>query len=104
MTSINKVILIGNLGRVARDALDADGRQAFDCYAQALYGLGAAFRGDAASPISVAARRLAEALRQLLKVVGPCLEPVMSGGAYVAPMPRTSAFFHPGKVDARNLP
>lgn len=105
MASVNKVILIGNLGHVSRGSLDAAGQQAFDRYDDALRGYRAALEDLlCARQFAEAARRLAEATRQLRKMAGafailkkiaaPC-RPLFN---------RTAAFFHAAKVDARNLP
>lgn len=104
MASINKVILIGNLGLVSRDSLDDGGRLAFDAYIDALRHFSAAFEDLAASKFADTARRVSEALRHLRKLAGPFAIPKRIAAPWTATFNRTAAFFHAAKVDARNVP
>jgi len=100
MASVNKVILIGNLGRVSRELLDGAGKQAFDNYLDAVQAL----FGHLTGKVSEMARKLAEASGKLYELAKPF---VISQKTAVRRMPRfsrTAAFFHAAKVDARNLP
>ena len=104
MASVNKVILIGNLGRVSRDALNADGQRAFDSYTTALHGYCFALEDVCGRTFAEAARRLAEAFRQLHQLAGPLEIPKKTAARCMPLFNRTAAFFHAAKVDARNLP
>lgn len=100
MESVNRVILVGNLGRVARGLLDRGGQRAFDGYADALRH----FLDDLAKSFAVAARRLAEALRQLRELATPLSVPKTLSYPGIPLFDRSAAFFHAAKVDGRNLP
>ncbi len=104
MTSVNKVILIGNLGRVSRDALDTDGQGAFDSYVAALHGYCFALEDVGGRTFAEAARRLAEAFRLLHQLAGPVKIPEKIAARCMPLFNRTAAFFHAAKADARNLP
>lgn len=104
MASINKVILIGNLGRVSRGSLDAPAREAFDRYGDALSVYDAALRNLHARTFGEAARRLAEANHQLRRLVGSFLVAKEVAAPGVPILNHSAAFFHSAKVDARNLP
>ena len=104
MASVNKVILIGNLGRVSRDALDADGQRAFDSYTAALRGYCFALEDLWGRTFAEAARSLAEAFRQLHQLAGRIKIPKEIAARCLPVFNRTAAFFHAAKVDARNLP
>lgn len=104
MASINKIILVGNLGRVSRNSLDNAMREAFDRYVDALSGYGFALGDLRASTIAAAARRLANANHQLRRLIGSFLVPRKIAALGVVLPGRTAAFFHAAKVDARNLP
>lgn len=104
MASVNKVILIGNLGYVSRDALDADGRRAFDSYVAALHGYCFALEDVWGRTLAEAARRLAEAFRLLHQLAGRIKIPEKIAARCIPLFNRTAAFFHTAKVDARNLP
>lgn len=101
---MNKVILIGNLGRISRDSLDADGQGAFDGYVAALHGYCSALEALAGRTFAAAARRLAEAMRQLHEMAGRLKIPTKIAAPCMPLFNRTAAFFHAAKVDARNLP
>jgi len=103
MASVNKVILIGSLGRVSRGGLDTAGQQAFDRYVDAACGYGSVLR-DGITGLAEAARRLAEAYRQLHKLASPFVIPKKIAAPWTPLFGRTAAFFHAAKVDARNLP
>lgn len=104
MASINKVILIGNLGRVSRSSLDAPAQEAFDRYGDALSVYAAALRNLHARTYGEAARRFAEANHQLRRLVGTFLATKEIAAPGVPILNRTAAFFHSAKVDARNHP
>lgn len=104
MASINKVILIGNLGRVSRSSLDAPAQDAFDRYGDALSVYAAALRNLRARAYGEAARSLAEANQQLRSLVGSFLVAKEVAAPGVPMLNRAAAFFHSAKVDARNLP
>lgn len=101
MASVNRVILIGNLGRVSRSALDTAGQQTFDGYLAALRGY---FEAMSLRSVEKAARRLAEAFRLLRRVAEPIEIPKKISAPWMPLFGRNAAFFHAGKVDARNHP
>lgn len=103
MASVNKVILIGNLGRVSRRSLDTVGQQAFDSYLEALEHFRFALEDMLVSRFVEAASRLAEAFSQLRKLAGPFSIRKKIVAPWMPHFNRTAAFFHAAKVDARNL-
>jgi hypothetical protein len=103
MASVSKVILVGSLGRVSRDSLDAVGQRAFDRYVDALGGYGDAFEA-LAEKFADAVRRLASASRQLHELAKPFMIPKKITACSAPMFNRTAAFFHAAKVNARNLP
>jgi hypothetical protein len=109
MASINKVILIGNLGRsVSREALSGEALRIYDAYYAALADLGSRFGSalpsDAIS-FQEASRRLNVALQAFKAALLP-LQRIASRlwFARFGPVARAAGFFHAGKVDGRNLP
>lgn len=104
MASINKVILIANVGPLSGGLHRSVVQEALARYSQALDGYGRAFDDLQAIKFREAARRLAEALRRLRELTGAFATPKKIAADRPPVFNRTAAFFHAAKVDARNLP
>lgn len=104
MASVNKVILIGSIGRDSGESRYVIQREIYDGYLDALRRYRDALFEDMANAFAAAARRLNEALRQLRILAGPLVVPKEIAIRRTAMFNRTAAFFHAAKVDARNLP
>lgn len=117
MASINRVILIGNLGRASPinpGLLSKEAREAYEAYRDSLghYGSLMLARFQAArgpkdvdqAPVTFqdVCRRLGAAIRALREALAPLK--TLAKKVWFPTLTRTSAFFHVGKVDGRNLP
>ena len=104
MASINKVILIGNLGRDPEVRYAPAVRAVYERYITALGGYHAAFSQLGQTQFPEAARKLAQAFRELRELASPLIVPKKIPALCVGLRNGVAAFFHTGKVDARNLP
>lgn len=102
--SINKVIIVGNLGRVCRGSLDGEAQAAFDSYLEALGRFSSALSLMACDAFSEAARQLSHAMSELRRLAAPFAVPKKIAAPSSLNFKRTAAFFHAAKVDSRNLP
>lgn len=104
MASVNKVILIGNLGRDPQLRYTPAQRDVYERYLDALGGYHSAFSQLGQTQFAEAARKLAQAFRELRERASPFMVPKKMPALGIRLCNRIAAFFHAGKVDARNLP